>query len=373
MENENFNETNSSNEFVKKKIKITKASDLILRVKSEPEPKNIWNGIVEGSKGMIVGLSKTGKTTMAENLAISIAVGKKEYLGYTLSGIPKKTLFVNLEESCKIRTLRNIKQISKLTPSEKVLFDENYISTPEDFPEFINSDEDWTKLRDYITDSEAEVVFIDSLSHLVKGQIESSETCLKFVQKFRQYISILKKTTIVVHHNIKGNEKPITQDNIAGSRVVSQEFEYAIGLSNIPTESGGKYLCMLFNKYIETDNTKAILYKINEDNWLEKLGEANIFKLYSNTKPDKRQDSTNKDLIYNYFQSQSSQGSQNVSSKDLMKIFVNNFTQTMSKDTLYKSLDKLLEEGKIEKPEKGVYQLKIENEDEKGEEELPGL
>lgn len=358
---------NSGNEFIKKKITITKASDLILRVESEPEPTIIWNGIVEGSKGLFVGLSKTGKTTMAENLAISIAVGKNEYLGFPLSGIPKKVLFVNLEESYKIRTLRNIKQISKLTPPQKDLFDENYISTPDDFPEFMNSDEDWTKLRDYIIDSEADVIFIDSLSHMIKGQIESSEVCLKFVQKFRDCMSTLKKTTIVVHHNVKGNDKPITQDSIAGSRVVSQEFEYAIGLSNIPTESGGKYLCMLYNKYIETDNTKAILYKINEENWLEKLGEANRFHLYSTTKPDKRQDSTNKDLIYNYCQSLSSQGSPTTSSADLMKMFVSNDTKTMAKDTLYKSLDKLQEEGKIEKLEKGVYQLKIENENEKGE------
>ena len=81
MESLNFVEANSSDEFVKKKITVTKASDLILRVESEPEPTIIWNGIVEGSKGMVVGLSKTGKTTMAENLAISIAVGRKEFLG----------------------------------------------------------------------------------------------------------------------------------------------------------------------------------------------------------------------------------------------------------------------------------------------------
>lgn len=358
-------ETTSEDEFVKKKITVTKASDLILRVESEPEPTIIWNGIVEGSKGMVVGLSKTGKTTMAENLAISIAVGRKEFLGYSLTGIPKKVLFVNLEESYKIRTLRNMKQISKLSLPERALFDENYISTPEDFSEFINSDEDWTTLRDYITASEADLVFIDSLSHMVKGQIESSEVCIKFIQKFRHYISPLKKTIIVIHHNVKGNDKPITQDSIAGSRVVSQEFEYAIGLSNIPTESGGKYFCILYNKYVETDDTKAILYIITEENWLEKLGEVNRFQLYSETKPDKRQDSTNKDLIYNYCQSQSSQGSQGISSADLMTMFVNNVTQTMSKDTLYKSLDKLKEEGKINQLKKGVYQLKIQNEDEK--------
>jgi hypothetical protein len=363
--NKKFTMSKVLNELVKKKITITKASDLILRVESEPEPIILWNGIVEGSKGMIVGLSKTGKTTMAENLALSIAVGKTEYLGSPLSGIPQKVLFVNLEESYKIRTHRNIKQISQLTSSERALFDKNYISTPENFPEFINSDEDWDTLREYIIASEADVIFLDSLSHLVKGQIETSDVCLKFVQKFRNYISNLNKTTIVIHHNIKGNEKPITQDSIAGSRVVSQEFEYAIGLGNIPTESGGKYLCMLFNKYVETDDTKVILYKINENNWLEKLGEANKFHLYSNSKPDNRQSSINKDLIYNYCQSKDSQGSQSFLSADLMDTFVNNDPRTMSKDTLYKSIEKLKVEGKLENAEKGVYQLVTKEEDDK--------
>jgi RecA-family ATPase len=363
--NENNEKTSSINELGKKKITVTKASDLILRVESEPEPIILWNGIVEGSKGMIVGLSKTGKTTMAENLAVSIAVGKTEYLGFPISGIPKKVLFVNLEESYKIRTLRNIKQISKLTSSERALFNENYFSTPEDFPEFMNSDEDWDKLRGYIIASEAEVIFIDSLSHMVKGQIETSDVCLKFVQKFRHYISNLNKTTIVIHHNVKGNDKAITQDSIAGSRVVSQEFEYAIGLSNIHTESGGKYLCMLYNKYIETDSAEAILYKINQENWLEKLGEANRFRLYSGVESDNRQNSTNKDLIYNYCQSQISQGSQSISSADLMDTFVKNDAKTMSKDTLYKSIEKLKLEGKLKNAEKGVYQLVTKEDDEK--------
>lgn len=366
--NEEINKANSKDESVKKKITVTKASDLILKVGSEPEPIIIWNGIIEGSKGMIVGLGKTGKTTMAENLAISIAVGKKYFLGFPLSQEPKKVLYINLEENYRLRTRRNIKQISKLTPSEKLLFDINYLSTPEDFPEFINSDEDWTKLRDYISDSGADVIFIDSLSHLVKGKIESSEVCLKFVQKFRQYITILDKTIIVIHHNIKGNDKPITQDSIAGSRVMSQEFEYAIGLSNIPTESGGKYISMLYNKYIDTDSTNVILYKINEEKWLEKLGEANVYHLYFNRKTDNRIDSRNKDSIYDYFKSQSSQGIQRITATDLMTVYVSGVVKTMSKDTLYKSLDKLKTEGKIESTEKGVYQLKSENENEKGEE-----
>lgn len=342
-----------------KRFKMTKAIDLINRVKEEPEPTIIWNGIVEGSKGLIAGVSKTGKTTLAENLAISLAVGKNNFFGYPLSGNPEKILFINLEESYRLRSRRNLKQIINLSEQEKVLFSDNYLSTPENFPEFLITDQDWLDVSEYIRESDASIVFIDSLSHMFEGQIETSDPAMKFVKKFRKYISILKKTIIIVHHNTKGNDKPIDQDSVAGSRIINQEFEYAIGLGNIPTQKGGNYLCMLYNKYIEKDDTTATLYKVNKDNWVENLGEANKFELYSSAKIDYRTDTTNRDLLLNHIQSRYSQGSQTTLTGDLKKIFVENDTKTMSKDTLHKSLDKLLEDKKIECVKRGEYQIKM--------------
>jgi hypothetical protein len=52
-----------------------------------------------------------------------------------------------LEESYNLRTRRNIKQVSILSPLEEPAFNKNFISTPDDFPEFINSDEDWILLK----------------------------------------------------------------------------------------------------------------------------------------------------------------------------------------------------------------------------------
>lgn len=347
-----------NNESNVKKFKITNAIDLINRVKTEPEQKIIWNGITEGSKGLFAGVSKTGKTTLAENLAISIAVGKKEFFGHPLSGIPEKIVFINLEESFRLRSRRNLKQIDVLSDEEYELFSKNYISTPEEFPEFLTTEEDWLSIRDYIINSKAKIVFIDSLSHMFKGQIESSEPAITFVKNFRKYISVLKKTVIVVHHNTKGNDKPIDQDSIAGSRIIAQEFEYAIGLGNIPTHKGGNYLCMLFNKYIEKNDTEATLYKINKYNWLENIGIANKHSLYAETKVDYRIKTDNKDLVYKYIQSQYSQNSQATLTGDLKVKFVENDTKTMSKDTLHKSLEKLINEGKIESKEHGKYIIK---------------
>lgn len=368
MEND-FNEgaTQFSNESKVKKFKITKAIDLINRVKNEPEQKIIWNGIIEGSKGIIAGVGKTGKTTLAENLAISIVIGKKEFFGYPLSGIPQKVLFLNLEESYRLRSRRNLKQIENLSKNEIKLFSENYISTPEGFPEFIITENDWLCVREYIMDSEADIIFIDSLTHMFKGQIESSEACTSFLKNFRKYISSLKKTVIVVHHNTKGNDKPIDMDSIAGSRVITQEFEYAIGLGNIPKRTGGNYMCMIYNKYIEKNDTEANLYKINQFNWVENIGIANKYDLYTETKNDNRIRTENKDLLFSYIKSQYSKDSQPILTGDLKKEFVENSTQIMSKYTLHKNLNKLIDDGLIEMKGHGNYIVKTNNTNADGE------
>ena len=353
----------NENEFGEFNFKITKAKDLILRVQNEPDLEPVWNGIVEGSKGLIVGVSKTGKTTLAENLAISIAVGRKEFLNFPLKGNPEKVLFINLEESSRLRSRRNLKQVSILSETEKKLFDQNYFSTPENFPEFLVTEDNWLYLSKYIEAVDAKYVFIDSLSHMFEGQIENSEPAIKFVKKFRKYVTSLNKTIIVVHHNTKGNEKPIDQDSIAGSRIIAQEFEYAIGLGNVPTNKGGSYMCMLFNKHIEKDDTTAYTYKINAENWLQSVSTVNKYDLYSGVKKDFRLDPTNKKEIFNYIQNQHSQGSQTTFSSDLMKQFVQSDTKIMSKDTLYKSLEKLIDDGSVEFVKKGEYKIKKRNED----------
>ena len=365
MKKENENPLNEKPQLVYKAI------DLIKKFENEPEPVEIWNGIIEGSKGLFVGVSKAGKTTFAENFAISLAVGRTTFYGKEINGGPKKVIFVNLEESARLRFARLRKQISRLDTEEMKLFGQNYLTPPEEFIQSVNSDKDWQKLQDCIEESNADIVFIDSLTHLFQGQIESSHECVKFVNKFREYVVSSKKTIIVIHHNIKGNDRPIEQDNIAGSRVILQEFEYALGFANIPNGKG-KYSSMLFNKYVEVDSSIATVYKIDKDRWIEELGDVDKNDLYdSKVKIDYREDSTNKDLVHNYIQSHgshSSHCSQTVLSAELIKKFVNNDTRTMSKNTLYKCLDKLRAEEKIESSEKGKYQLKMKKDDTKGDE-----
>jgi archaellum biogenesis ATPase FlaH len=357
----------------KRKIKIEMGFDQIQDLKNEPEVKVLWEGISEGTFGLMCGVAKTGKTTFAENLAISLSVGRTEYFGKKMNGVPRKVLFVNMEESWKIRGRRNTKQLNELSVAELDLYRENYMTVPKDFPEFLNNENDWEYLRDYIAEANPDVIFIDSLTHMFSGEIEKSANCVNFVQKFKKYVTCFGKTVIVIHHNVKGNDKPIDQNNVAGSRVILQSFQFAYGFANIPM--GGKYMCPLNNKEFGIDTTEAILYDIKEDGWIVVTGEkCNKYKLYKDSyKSDGRTDSTNTDLIYNYIESRSSQVSQasskggSTTTRMLMSEFVENDSRSMSKDTLHKGLLKLEKESKIKREKKGVYILNSKVEDERND------
>ncbi|WP_430399931.1 AAA family ATPase [Flavobacterium sp.] len=333
--------------------------DLIDKHKNEPELKFIWGEIPIGSKGLIVGVAKSGKTTFAENLAISIALGKDEFFGEKLLGQPKKVLFVNLEESGRIKNLRVKKQIKNLTDKENLLLGENYLTNPEEFPEFMGSDNDWEKLEDLIKKSDAELIIIDSLSHLLAGKIENSQDCLSFTKKFRKYVMSSNKTVIVIHHNIKSNNKPLDQESIAGSRVITQEFEYGIGFANIPNRNGEKYCLSIYNKYVGIDNTLAKICGIDKELWFEKIGEENVYDLYKENFNDARFNDANGKIIISFFKDKCSQGIKVVSSKDLQDKFASGEEKIMSKQTLYQWLKTLHLSGEIIKVEHGKYKYAL--------------
>ena len=341
------------------KIKVKKLIDLINEVDKEPEPKLLWKGIPEGSHGLIVGHAKAGKTTFAENLAMAISIGSKQYFGYELDGDPKKVLFINIEEPYRLRARRNKKQISEMNEKELELFSKNFDTTNKDFLEFINDEEDWKNLSTYIESSDAEIVFIDSLTNMFKGKIEDSSAGRNFIELFSKYLKKLNKTYIIIHHTTKTNDKPLEPNNVAGSRVILQYFEFIYGMSEVPSEMGGNYFCDVQNKYFEKDSQMARMYKFNENGWIDFVECKNKYHLYDErkSKSDGRIDNTNQDLLYDYILNQYNMGNMTVSTSAMMHDLVYPIDSTMSHDTFHKSRNKLIKSNQIKKIGRGVFEL----------------
>ena len=87
----------------------------------------LWNGVKENSFGLVFGPPKSGKTIFCENLAISFALGRNDFMGYPINKEPQKIMFIGLEEFWRNRFERNAKQFSTLSDDEKKLFQNNFI------------------------------------------------------------------------------------------------------------------------------------------------------------------------------------------------------------------------------------------------------
>lgn len=279
-----------------KTLKFSQARELY---KTMPEQKMLWNGVVEKSFGLVFGPSKSGKTIFCENLAISIAVGRQSYFDYPLDGIPKKVLFISLEESFRNRLGRNSKQFEALNEEEQMLMDENYDIQELDFPQFIVTKENWESLYEIIGNSGAEVVFIDSITRMNHGKLEDGKTAEEIMSRLRTISQELDVTLFAIHHTPKLYGNPITMDSIKGSAVFAQESDFAIGVNR--TDAKHRYIKNVFFRY-ENDNEEFVKeFVINQDAWLEQSENAEEVEILRRT--DRRRAEDKRDVVKTFFDS----------------------------------------------------------------------
>lgn len=259
----------------------------------------LWSGIKEKSFGLVFGPSKSGKTIFCENLAISIAIGRNSYFDYPLDGIPKKILFIGLEECWDNRVERNISQFDTLNEEEQLLMNENYLFQPIDYAKFIVTDENWEILYKTIENSGAEVVFIDSITRLTLEKLEEGKVAGKIMGKLRTISQDLNITLFAIHHTPKLHGSPIVMDSIKGSSVFAQESDFAIGINR--TDKKHRYIKNVFFRYASDDNEFVKEFVIEPNAWLDLSGEVAEDEILHRT--DRRRAEDKRDLIRNFFDS----------------------------------------------------------------------
>ncbi len=324
--------------------------ELIERHDKEPPVPFIWSGIKKNSFGFVFGPSKSGKTTFCENLAMCLAAQLQGFFNLPITPDEYKVLFISLEEYWQNRTERNKKQTIPLNENLGTKsWLKNYKVINELVPRQITSDADWLEIERMIINSNANVVFIDSLSRLYEGGIEDSGLAKKVALKLRELTNKLKITLIVIHHTPKQIGKPITQDSLAGSRMLGQEADFMIGIGK--NLEGKRYFKEVSFRYRQEQQENVTVFDIDGYQWLvagAELPEAALLK-----EADGRKDDTNPDQIFDFIQDKTDSLQGETYTRELMAEFVT--TAIMSKQTLYNCLDRLEKGNRITKQGKGVY------------------
>jgi archaellum biogenesis ATPase FlaH len=285
------------NEGVVEKINFETFKSIREKYKRRPKKEFLWNGIKEKSFGLFFGPAKSGKTIVCENLAMNIAAGEKDFLGYNLSGKPKKVLFVGLEEFWEDRVERNIKQIDSFSEEKKNLIEENYLYQNIDFIRKIVEDKDWSILSELIIDSKAEVVFIDSITRMNHGKLEDSKTAEEIMQRLRNICYDIGVTLVCIHHCPKLNGKGIFMDSIKGSSTFSAESDFAIGINR--TNKNFRYFKNVFFRYASDADDLGKEFEITEDVTVKYLKETDEDEILNRS--DRRRTDDKREKLVSYF------------------------------------------------------------------------
>jgi adenosyl cobinamide kinase/adenosyl cobinamide phosphate guanylyltransferase len=314
--------------------------------KAMPPKKMLWSGVKEKSFGLVFGPSKSGKTIFCENLAIAIAVGKDSYFDYPLDGIPKKVLFIGLEECWDNRAERNISQFETLNEEEQLLMNENYCFQPIHYAKFITTEENWETLNETIAKSGAEVVFIDSITRLTLDKLEEGKVAGKIMSSLRTISQDLNITLFAIHHTPKLHGSPIVMDSIKGSGVFAQESDFAIGINR--TDKKHRYMKNVFFRYASDDDEFVKEFKITDDAWLDLLAEVDEDEILLRT--DRRRAEDKRDLVRGFFDSNPSVSYSYIEAIENLKPLIG-----LQDRQLKTYLSELSKANKIDGSEKGYY------------------
>lgn len=324
-------------------------AELITKVQNAPPVPLIWRGIKKGSLGFIFGPPKTGKTMLAENLAYCLAARMNSFLGSPLMVDNEQVLIVSLEEPNTMkRGDRNSKALSSFTDEELLTINQNLLFFDEYEPHIWLPDQ-WEKLVEDIQNTHADIVFIDSLTHLYAGEIESSSFAQDLTKKLRIATDELDITLAIIHHTPKLNGFPITIDSLAGSRILAQEAEFMIGVNR--SFNNTRYIKDVAYRY-QREAEKVLTFDIGDD--FRIINREEVFENTLIREMDGRVDNSTREQIINFIEEKSEESEDGLVTTSEIKNFCDK-SDTQVQDWL----SKLVNEGELIKPKRGHYKINI--------------
>lgn len=236
-------------------FRVLMANEWIEMAKKTPIPKMLFGEFwFEGEICVLFSDTNLGKSILSVQIADSISRGE-EIKGFKLEASRQVVLYFDFELSMKQFEARYSQKDEKNNSfCNHHNFDDNFIRIEIDpnseipleitFEEYLNN-----SFERCIIEKNAKILIIDNITWL-KNETERSKDALPLMKYLKRLKSKYNLSILALAHTPKRDlSRPITQNDLGGSKMISNFIDtcYAIGQSNI--QSGLRYLKQLKARY----------------------------------------------------------------------------------------------------------------------------
>jgi KaiC/GvpD/RAD55 family RecA-like ATPase len=192
-----------------------------------PDPDYLLDKLMHRiGTAVLAGKPDTGKSQLARQLCVQIALGYGDFLGFNINAIHNKAIYVATEDSKESTTFLLHKQLEGLQkqPTENLRFI---------FGDILTQTEIIAELEKALTEAPVDLVVIDSFSDVFTGTDSNNNMAMRnTVNTFDRVAKKYKCLILFIHHTNKGSYRLApAQEHIQGGAGLVQKARLAIQLS----------------------------------------------------------------------------------------------------------------------------------------------
>lgn len=230
----------------------------------------------------IGGASDTGKSSFLRQLAINIAIGNNDFLGFELKPEHQKAIYVSTEDDDRaISFLLN--QHSKHSNLESICYEGlTFIFQTYDL---INT------LEKILSKNPVDLIVIDAFTDLYGKSMNDSNQVRTFLNKYSQLAQKYECLIIFLHHTGKRTEQYVpSKHNLLGSQGFEAKMRLVIEIRSDNYEPNKRHLCIVKGNYLSAEyKSKSYVLLFDENLNFEITNERIPFeRLTSSNKSDLR-------------------------------------------------------------------------------------
>lgn len=203
----------------------------------------------------LVGSSDTGKSTFLRQLAISIAFGLDDFIGYKINNDAKKVIYVSTEDDPASTSISLKKQIQGLFNVENIPLT-NLNNLKFIFDTDLNAESNknlFTLLSKDLDDIGADLIIIDAFTDIFSGDLNSSTKVRQFLNLFSDIAKEFNCLVLFLHHTGKRTDKyTASKDNVLGSQAFEAKMRVLVELKHYPNDDSKRTLTITKGNYISS-------------------------------------------------------------------------------------------------------------------------